>query len=69
MKMKSIAETLNSRPAAYLALVAGWLTLAGSDKAPEAWRIPLLGLGWLLFIWAWLKVSPCAAGACKIPEK
>lgn len=67
--MKNLKSIALSKPASYGGLILGWLALAYSDRAPEFWRTPLLLAGGGLFIWAWMKVSPCAGGRCQIPPK
>ena len=67
--MISAAQIKNSRLTAYAGLIAGWMALGYSDKAPEMWRTPMMIAGGLLFAWSWMKVSPCAGGRCEIPKK
>lgn len=50
-------------------LALGWGGILLADKLATPWREIALAAGWVSVVLAWVRVSPCANGACSIPAK
>lgn len=50
-------------------VIVGWSALMLSSTLPHGYRQIAQLMGWAAFFPSWLKVSPCAGGACAVPVK
>lgn len=59
-----MASTTKDRILLWTGVIIGSSALLFASKLPDGYREAAQGFGWLAFLPAWLKISPCANGAC-----